>query len=108
MRIHNIKYWFCFRTLDLPLRPQVQQLLIRLKKLPFELGRVVDAFGNCWFDSVMALLDIPELRIGLAEWAKGIKTHQVLNLTFSLYCCSKSVVIVYLNKSFVLSFKTSP
>ena len=96
---------FCFRTLDLALRPQVKQLLIRLEKLPFELGRVVDAFGNCWFDSVMALLEISELRIGLAEWAKGIKTHQVLNLTFSLYCCSNSVVIVFLNKSFCTLFQ---
>ena len=82
------------------MRPQVEQLLIRLKKLPFELGRVVDAFGNCWFDSVMALLEIPELRVGLAEWAKDIETYQVLNLTFSY----SAAVIVNFNKSFLFFF----
>ena len=65
------------------------QLLSRLKKLPFTLGRVVDTSGACWFDSVIALLEIPILRVGLSQRAQDIKTHQGYQYLISLILNSK-------------------
>ena len=85
----------CFRTLDVSVRAQVQQLLMRLKERPFELGRVVDAYGNCFYDSVLAQLRIKTLRVGLAQRAEHIRTYQGFNFTFSF----TTAVIFIPNKS---------
>ena len=78
------------------MRGQVRQLLIRLKVLPFELGRVVNDTGNCLFDSSVAQLERPEMRIGLAQRAEGIETPQGFKFTI-LYTVK---VIFYLNLEF--------
>ena len=76
------------------LRVEIWRLINRLQ-LPFRIGRVVDSSGNCFYDSVIAQLERKELRVGLAERAADIRTHQGLNFTF-LYT---TAVISILNKS---------
>ena len=77
------------------MRAQVQQLLMRLKERPFELGRVVDAYGNCFYDSVLAQLRVKPLRVGLAQRAEHIRTYQGFNFIFSY----TTAVIFIPNKS---------
>ena len=75
-------------------------LFIELK-LPLQCGRTVTSNGNCFYDSVIALLEDPNISLGITSPAKDITNYRELCLFSTKIANYTLIIIVY-----ILRFQT--
>ena len=75
-------------------------LFIKLK-LPLQCGRTVTSNGNCFYDSVIALLEDPNISLGITSPAKDITNYRELCLFSTKIANYTLIIIVY-----ILRFQT--
>ena len=60
---------------------EINKCLVKLR-LPYQCGRIVSTDGNCFYDSVFAFLEDPNIRRGINSRAKHITNYK--DLRFAL------------------------
>ena len=63
-------------------RIEINKFLVKLK-LPFQCGRIVSTDGNCFYDSVLALLEDPKVSRGINLRAKNITNYKDLRIALA-------------------------